>query len=156
MIARRDFLLDCSTAVAAFALVPAWLNLQQARSTVPMLSGTLSHAAFAAQINTSFRVRVPAGPTVNLQLIKARLAPPSAAAQGRRQPPDAHNERFSLVFAGPQEPPLPAAIHSFEHRELGGFELYIGEVGARGPGGIRYEAVFNRPPARAFNHTCST
>lgn len=153
MIARRKFLLDCSTAVAAFALMPAWLNPRKARSTISALPGDLSYSAFAAQINSNFRVRVPSGRAVNLQLIKARLVPSSPVARGVRPPPDAHNEKFSLMFTGPQDSPLPAAIHYFEHPYLGRSEMYIGEVGARGPGGIRYEAVFNRPGNKVLQHT---
>jgi hypothetical protein len=58
---------------------------------------------------------------------------------------DANNERFSLIFTGPNTSPLAAAIHTFEHNELGRFEMYFGEIGLRNGNRIRYEAVFNQP-----------
>jgi hypothetical protein len=107
----------------------------------------LSYAAFAAQINTRFRVAGPLGEPVELKLKTVRLAPPIASTPGQRPSPDANNERFSLIFTGPDTAPLLAAIHFFEHNELGRFEIYFGEIGLRKNDCIRYEAVFNQLPA---------
>jgi hypothetical protein len=105
----------------------------------------LSYAAFAEQINTPFRVAGPSGEVVELRLKKVRLAPRSTSAPGRRPPLDANNERFSLILTGPDTSPLAAAIHSFEHSELGRFEMYCGEIGLRSSNCIRYEVVLNQP-----------
>lgn len=54
-------------------------------------------------------------------------------------------ESFSLVFRFPPTPMLAQATYLFEHDELGTFPIFIVPVGAK-PDGLRYEAVFNRPP----------
>jgi hypothetical protein len=69
---------------------------------------------------------------------------------------DADNERFSLIFRGPQHSPLASAMHSFEHPRLGRFEMYFGEISVRDEAGIRYEAVFNQPAATDLSRTTLT
>jgi hypothetical protein len=86
---------------------------------------------------------------VELKLLKAPVAPPTPARPGHRPPGDAGNEKFSLIFSGPKEALLASAIHQFEHRHLGRFEMYIGQIGARDTDGVRYEAVFNQPAPAA-------
>lgn len=147
MISRRSFVVDCSTVLAGLAAAPISIGLLRTEARASQCSGRLNYAAFAAQLNTIFRVRLFSGQVVALQLIQARLAPCRSSAPGRRPPADAHNERFSLVFRGPQHSPLPSAIHSFEHPRLGRFEIYFGEIGVRDNAGVRYEAVFNQPAA---------
>ena len=156
MISRRTFVFDCSTALAGLASAPMIFGLRRTEAKASQSSCPLNYAAFAAQIDTIFRVRLFSGQVVALQLIKARLAPPRPDAPGRRPPVDADNERFSLIFRGPQHSPLPSAIHSFEHPRLGRFEAYFGEIGVRDNAGIRYEAVFNQPAATALSRTTLT
>lgn len=149
MTTRRDFLVDCSTVVAALALTPLSLVGRPAMTGGRFLSlEQLSYPILAGQIGTPFHVRIAPGQIVELKLIKAPLAPPTPWIAGRRPPGDAGNEKFSLIFSGPRDKVLAAAIHRFEHPQLGQFEMYIGQIGARFVDGVRYEAGFNRP-ARA-------
>ena len=143
---RRKFLLDCSTAMAGLALVPLYSSGQWVQSYQGFQPpGKLSYSSLASQVNTLFRVRLSPEQIVELKLLKARLAPPTPARPGRRPPGDAGTEKFSLIFSGPREALLASAIHQFEHRHLGRFEMYIGQIGPEGVDGARYEAVFNQP-----------
>ena len=142
---RRRFVLNLGAVAGTFAAAPiGFAAANNPRKAKPSPT-PLSYAAFAAQINTPFRVAGPSGEVVELRLRKVRLAPRSTSVPGRRPPLDANNERFSLILTGPDTSPLGAAIHSFEHRELGRFEMYFGEIGLRNSNCIRYEAVFNQP-----------
>ena len=146
MTTRRKFLLDCSTAMAGLALAPLHSAGQLAQSREGFQSpGKLSYSSLASQVDTVFRVRLSPRQIVELKLLKARLAPPTPARPGRRPAGDAGNEKFSLIFSGPNEELLTSAIHQFEHRHLGRFEMYIGPIGPQGTDGARYEAVFNQP-----------
>jgi hypothetical protein len=156
MISRRTFVFDCSTVLAGLASAPLGIGLRRTEARASQSPGGLNYAAFAAQINTSFRVRLFSGQVVALQLIKARLAPHRPDAPGRQPPVDADNERFSLIFRGPRHSPLASAMHSFEHPRLGRFEMYFGEISVRDEAGIRYEAVFNQPAATALSRTTLT
>ena len=44
---------------------------------------------------------------------------------------------FSLVFEGGPNPPLPQAIYTVEHRDLGALEIFLVPIAAH-----RYQAVF--------------
>ncbi|MCX6921985.1 MAG: hypothetical protein NT154_02010 [Verrucomicrobia bacterium] len=156
MISRRTFIFDCSTALAGLASALTIFGLRRTDAKTGRSSNQLDYAAFAAQINTIFRVRLFSGRVVALRLIKARLAPCRQVALGRRPTLDADNERFSLIFCGPQHSPLASAIHLFEHTRLGRFEMYFGEIGVREYAGIRYEAVFNQSAAKALSRTTLT
>jgi hypothetical protein len=150
MSTRRKFLFDGSAAMAAVTLFPfkSAGQLSAPRGDVQSL-GQLSYQTLAGQVNTLFRVRLSPRQVVELQLLKARVAPPTPARPGRRPPGDAGNEKFSLIFSGPKEVLLASAIHQFEHRHLGTFEMYIGLVGMPDTDGVRYEAVFNQPAPAA-------
>lgn len=123
---RRQFLLNCAAAAACVCL-PAGAAGWFARAERGNAAARLEYGTFAALVNTPFRARPAGGAQVALLLLRARVSP-------------AH---FSLVFGGPAEPILPAAIHSFEHDEMGRFEMYIGEIGLRAASGARYEAIFS-------------
>jgi hypothetical protein len=146
MMTRRRFFFNCSTAVAALALVPMnpFHRLANSREDFQSLND-LSYPVLAGQINTPFRVRLSSGRVVELTLLKARLAPPTRATSGRRLPGDFGNEKFSLIFSGPKEELIRPDIHRFEHGQLGQFDMYIGQVGTQDPRHVRYETVFNRP-----------
>lgn len=151
MRSRRKFFGACSATVAAFAIAPCIFSFSTGNRGTTRPGKYPGYAAFAAQINTPFRVQSANGHAVNLQLIKCRPASHRPVAFGRRPALDAGNEKFSLIFTGPVDGPLPPAIHSFAHPELGKFEIYIGEISAREKNLIRYEAVFNQPAAMALN-----
>jgi hypothetical protein len=156
MSPRRKFLGDCSAAVAALAVAPASFGFSGVNRGTTRFGHALDYAAFAAQVNTPFRVQAAEGRVVKLRLIKARQAAHRPPASGRRPAPDANNEKFSLLFTGPVASPLPAAIHSFRHPQLGRCEIYIGEIGVREDDLIRYEAVFNQPAAMSISRPVST
>ena len=135
--------------MAGLALVPLHSagQLAQPREGFQSLA-KLSYPSLSGQVNTLFRVRLSLGQVVQLELLKARLTPPTPTRPGSRPPGDAGNEKFSLIFGGPKETLLASAIHQFEHRHLGRFEMYIGQIGMPADG-VRYEAVFNQPAASA-------
>lgn len=147
---RRKFLFDCSTAMAGLALVSVHSasQLTQLREGFKTF-GKLNYRSLVCQVNTLFRVHLSPGQVVELKLLKAPVAPPTPCTPGRRPPGDAGNEKFSLIFSGPKETLLASAIHQFEHRQLGRFEIYIGQIGAQDTEGVRYEAVFNQPAPAA-------
>jgi hypothetical protein len=145
---RRTFIFKCAGAAMALGLVPV--------TTISALAGRsgtfrplvdLEYPALAGQVNTQFQVRLASGQTLPLKLLKAPLAPPTPVVSGRRPPGDAGNEKFSLIFSGPKDQLIEPAIHQFEHEDLGRFEMYIGQIGTCDPDAVRYETVFNRPPA---------
>lgn len=129
--------------LAALALVPA-SSISMFAMTGASSVSRLNHAVLSQQINTLFKVRLDDGQVVNLTLLKAPLAQ-TRTAVGRKPPGDANHEKFSLIFSGPKDGLLASAIHRFEHRELGRFEMHLGQIGMPGADGLRYEAVFNRP-----------
>ena len=73
---------------------------------------------------------------------------------GKRPPPDAGNEKFSLVFSGSRAELLPQDTYAFDHQTLGRFDVFIVPVNTRNPAKIDYQAVVNRLPNSAFQtHT---
>jgi hypothetical protein len=52
-------------------------------------------------------------------------------------------QNFSLFFKGSHDTPLRPNTYSFEHPQLGAFQLFISPAGSSG-GLKQYEAVFNR------------
>jgi hypothetical protein len=144
MTSRRRFVLNCSTGLAAITTAPLIFAATQRKAPS---SRDLNYATFAEQLNTSFRV-VPQFGHTELKLVRVRLAPRPAVATAGRLPADADNEKFSLIFEGPGNFALPAAIYTFEHEQLGRFEMYFGEIGLRDSSFIRYEAVFNQRPQK--------
>lgn len=147
---RRQFLYNSSATMAVMAVFPAITSGKTANAGGNFRSlAQISYSRLAAQIHTPFRVFAPSGRVVELRLLKAPLTAPSPVAPGRRLPADAGNERFSLVFSGPRDELLPAAIHPFEHDELGRFDMYIGQIGTRDSERVRYQSVFNRPVLEA-------
>jgi hypothetical protein len=93
---------------------------------------------FRPRIAEQFRVTLEGGHTLELQLVEvtaAAEAPTSSAGRaGLRRP-------FSILFTGPLGPLLPQKTYSFQHEELGSFDLFIVPIG-QDEAGTRYEAVF--------------
>lgn len=157
MSTRRRFLFDCSTAMAVLALAPiSSVGLSTTAGGNLQSLEQMSYAVLADQINTLFRVRLSPGQTVDLKLLKAPLAPPTPTRPGCLSPGDARNEKFSLIFSGPKKMLLASAIHRFEHRQLGHFEMYIDQIGTQDIERVRYEAVFNRPVTAVSTPTNQT
>jgi hypothetical protein len=145
MSTRRKFLIHCSTAVAVavFAPIGATGMLCPSRWST-FAADNLSHADFAGQIDTDFRVHLGLLRGATLKLVRSPLAPPYRQSSGRRSAL-ADSERFSLIFSGPRNELLPDGIHRFEHSRLGRLEMFVAQIGRGDAEQVRYEAVFNRP-----------
>jgi hypothetical protein len=88
---------------------------------------------FSDRQGDRFLVSVPDG-VVELTLIEATVLPTRVNA-ARREP-------FSVVFLGQRDCRLTQGTHTFEHEELGSFEMFIVPI-APVEQGPRYEAIFN-------------
>jgi hypothetical protein len=91
----------------------------------------LTHGTFHSHVGSPFRVLVNGG-SVGLTLVQVSPVRVSPRA-----------EAFSLLFHGPAHAALTQAEYSFEHDEIGEFNLFIVPVG-EDRGVLHYEAVFNR------------
>jgi hypothetical protein len=94
----------------------------------------LNHDAFAAELNTPFRVRVN-NQDVELQLVEVQQYAPRETEQKGM-------ERFAVYFDGPVGQHLPQATYEVSHPVLGEFALFLVPI-SRGDQNFRYEAVFN-------------
>ena len=92
----------------------------------------LTHEAFANCLNTTFLIRLDDSTTIEALLIDVseHLLSPK-------------QERFAIVFRGPNEVPLGQGTRRFEHEQMGEFDLFLVPI-SRDEQGIRYEACFNR------------
>src|ERR1700733_10220155 len=102
-------------------------------------------SAFASQLNTPFRIQAASGGTIKVTLAEVKVRPEKPLKPGRRPPPDAGNEKFSLVFSGSRGELLAQDTYPFEHPTLGRFDLFIVPVFTRNLAKINYEGVVNRP-----------
>ncbi|MEO8435574.1 MAG: hypothetical protein ABI596_11820 [Pyrinomonadaceae bacterium] len=93
---------------------------------------TLTHEEFSRHLNTKFRIRLSES-----EAIESELTDVSDLLLSARQ------ERFSLLFRGPNDKMLSQGMHAFEHDQMGPFELFIVPI-ERADDGIYYQAVFNR------------
>lgn len=108
----------------------------------------ISYAMLAGQVRTTFLVCVSRWQEVRLKLLQAPVFRPAPHQPGSPRPPDAGNEKFSLIFCGLKIQPLEPAIHRIIHEKLGEFAMFIGQIGQPEGGHIYYESVFNRLPPR--------
>jgi hypothetical protein len=92
----------------------------------------LTKGMFAEQVHTKFRVRLPDGPPLELELYEI--------TEGRSTPAQ---EQFSLLFHGPKDLNLGQGTFELEHNRLGAFPLFLVPIGPDREG-MRYEVVFNR------------
>lgn len=86
---------------------------------------------FEPHLNTTFRVSLGATRAPDLELIEVsdlRIKNP---------------KNFSLLFRGPNDLYLPQQSYTFEHEQIGAFDLFITPVG-RDEDGTYFEAIFNR------------
>jgi len=101
----------------------------------------LTFDQFHALLDSKFTVRLDPSNSVELELVEAVSfsgpKPTTPAAANRDY------ERFSLVFAGPEQQPLMQKMHPFEQERLGAFTLFIVPI-RQEKGRLYYEAVFNR------------
>lgn len=96
------------------------------------LESSLTHQAFAQNIDTKFHVGVDENRRVELELTEVSELNESAG-----------QEQFAVVFRGPADVFLGQAMRSFEHDQMGQFELLIVPI-RQDERGYYYEAVFNR------------
>jgi hypothetical protein len=92
----------------------------------------LTHAKFADKLNSTFQAHLGPSEPIAMTLIEV-----SELRESPRQ------ERFSLLFRGPLDKPLPQFLYRMEHEQIGVFELFLVPVG-QDDSGLHYEAVFNR------------
>lgn len=145
MNTRREFIVRCSALAAVAAVAPTSAFWGSFRFGLPAVSvDQLSFSELAAQVNTRFRVYATPTRVVELELVEASLDP-KHPQQGRRLPPDADFEKFSLIFCGLRSEMLKQEALTFKHDQLGQFELLVLPIFTRSPDKIEYQAVFNRP-----------
>ncbi len=96
------------------------------------MEASLTHEAFAQQVNTKFQVQVDDTKRVELEL---------AEVSDLKESPV--QEQFAVVFRGPNEMFLGQGVRSFEHDQMGQFGLFIVPI-RQDEQWYYYEAVFNR------------
>ena len=101
----------------------------------------LTLETFSPCVQTKFRVVLDQNSFVEVELATAN----ALTSPGQDQTPakGAVQESFSLVFHGPDNRFLPQRIYTFEHDQLGRFDLFIVPIGQK-PGFFEYQAIFNR------------
>jgi hypothetical protein len=96
----------------------------------------MDRQAFAAQVNTEFRVAPEEAAGAVSLLLVAVDSLPSVPGAPRVDP-------FALTFIGPRGQLLEQATYRFSHASLGELEIFIVPIGYADGGAVRYEAVFN-------------
>jgi hypothetical protein len=105
----------------------------------------ISGAEFASQLNTSFYIDEASGRTVETKLAEVKMRPEKPVKAGRRPPPDAGNEKFSLFFSGSRSELVGQGTYSLRHRTLGRFDVFLVPISTRNPAKIDYQVVVSRP-----------
>ena len=96
------------------------------------MDDSLTYEALTQNLNTKFHVAAgEAGP------LDLELAEISDLKQVKNQ------EEFAVVFRGPLDRFLDQGTRSFDHEQLGQFELFIVPI-KQDDKGYYYEAIFNR------------
>lgn len=146
MINRRRFLFGSSALALTATFSPIALSAASffRRDTRPP---HLTYAAFCKCLGSSFVVQCGTAAEVVLDLthVRQQAASPLAAPNA----PDADHEKFSLLFRGTQSAGLPQNTYTFEHSQMGRFEMFIVPVGPKDKMHGYYQAIFNRPPGRS-------
>ncbi|SRR5258708_32456745 len=94
----------------------------------------LQHEVFTENLNTIFRVQINPEREIETELVEVTELRMSAA-----------QERFTVIFRGPNEVPLGQGMWNFAHDKMGEFSLFVVPI-SRDDSGTSYEAVFNRVP----------
>jgi hypothetical protein len=95
------------------------------------VSEILTKEVFSENLNTRFRIPMPAGNAAELDLVEVV----ETMSTPRQQ-------QFSVVFRGSLDYLLPQGTYHMEHEKMGEIDLFIVPVGKE-PDGFLYEAVFN-------------
>src|SRR5690349_1262369 len=96
------------------------------------MSARLDYDEFAESLNTKFEIRVDDFATVEAELTEI---------SERRMSP--RQERFAIVFRGPNDVFLNQGMRHIRHDKMGEFDLFIVPI-SQDNKGTYYEAVFNR------------
>jgi hypothetical protein len=96
------------------------------------MAALLTHPTFALHLNTKFRVL-----REGLDPVEIELTEVGDFLQSQ------HQERFAIVFRGPVESFLQQSTYTFDHDQMGRFDLFIVPI-RQSVNGYDYEAVFNR------------
>jgi hypothetical protein len=146
VVTRREFLFDCSALMAAALTAPTAVL---AESVAPFWKNRSLHevscAAFVSQLQTPFLIQAKCGRTIKVTLAEVKMRLEKPLKPGRRPPPDAGNEKFSLFFTGSRSDLLPQNTYSVAHETLGRFDLFLVPICTRNPAKIDYQVVVSRP-----------
>jgi hypothetical protein len=99
------------------------------------MAASLTETEFSNHVNTKFRVVLEGEKSVDLELTEVK-------GYMSKHNEQTGMERFSIYFQGPAEPHLPQKLYSFQHAEMGSFEMFLVPI-AKNDAGFRYESVFN-------------
>jgi len=101
----------------------------------PIALDQLREEDFARRRGERFRLRLPSGEALGLELVEVAGHPYLPPGPGRRR-------GFTVTFRSDRPGHLPQAIYPVEHDEMGTMELFLVPLGPR-DGGMCYDAVFN-------------
>jgi hypothetical protein len=140
-VSRRGFITLCGITAAAIAIVPepGWSRRATVKRAQPEFSRRhimveqMTKSTFEPYLNTAFRIQATPDQIVDVTLIDVS-----------EKHSDAKLEQFSLLFQGPRETLLPQKIYSFDHTEMGNFELFIVPVIHLDQTKFYYQAAFSR------------
>jgi hypothetical protein len=96
------------------------------------MTDPLQHEAFAANLNTIFKVQVAEAQEIETKLVKVSDLNLTEI-----------QERFYIIFKGPNDPFLGQGMRRFTHDQMGEFDLFVVPI-SQDESGTNYEAVFNR------------
>src|SRR5262249_14892857 len=96
------------------------------------MPGSPDSKSFAENLHSVFRMLLPEGASLNLELIEV--------AEQNNSP---QLEQFSVTFRGPLTPVCPQQIYKLEHERLGTMELFLVPLGPEKEG-MLYQSCFNR------------
>ena len=88
---------------------------------------------FRKYLTDPFTVRVAGEGRVRLVLAKVTDGPATRNV-----------EQFSLIFHGPAGTAIPDGTHTFQHPEIGTFDLFIIAIGIPNDRRVAYQACFGR------------
>ena len=98
------------------------------------MAADLTAKEFSKHVSTKFRARAEETET-ELELVEVKVYTSKQEEQGGM-------ERFSIYLSGPAQPLLPQKSYTFQHDEMGEFEIFLVPLSCKEEGS-RYEAVFN-------------
>jgi len=99
---------------------------------------TLTIDMFAPRLGETFRLRLQAEHTIDLELIQVTpLRVKTADGRDASRP----REPFAILFRGPADRVVPQQIYPVEHDVMGSHQIFLVPIGPD-HAGMRYEAIF--------------